>query len=114
MTLEIEVVSTKKKLTKSIIAQLLIASNNDLNAAISNPNRILGYVVINSQKWAIIQGILDWKKLHIDYDWRASQFNPCEAFSNKCYKRFETVEQRDEFVELYKQVVKLTTVHIYM
>ena len=70
--MEIELVTTKKKLTKSLIEQMLFANMEDLDMIELYPDRLLGYVVIKGEKVALVKGIDDWKKMHIQNDWKAS------------------------------------------
>lgn len=112
--MEIELVTTKKKLTLSLINQLLIANHEDLAMMMLYPERVLGYVVVKGEKWAIIQGVQDWKKLIIQHDWKAAKHSPIECVSKNRFLRFNTEEERTLFLERYAKLVELATVHIYI
>lgn len=113
--MEIELVTTKKKLTKSIIEQMLFANVEDLDMIDLYPDRVLGYVVIKGEKCAIVKGIDDWKKLYIQNDWKASTLGGnTECIFNNRYIRFPTPADRDKFLERYKVIREMATTHIYI
>ncbi len=110
--MEIEVVTTKKKLTKSIIDQLLLPTHEDLAIVTLYPERVLGYVVIKGEKIALIKGVDDWKKMNIQYQWKASSNSEC--ISGNRFLRFENDETRNLFLERYAKLLEVATVHIYI
>lgn len=113
--MEIEILTTKKKLSKSLINQFPHADQHDLHMALLNPNRIFGFVMLNNEKFAIMQGVRDYKKLSIEHNWKASISNEFECYSSNRYKIFENKEHRDLFLEQYHQIVKIALDnHIYL
>lgn len=112
--MEIELVTTKKKITKSLIDQTLVANHEDLAMMMLYPERVLGYVVIKGEKMAIIKGVDDWKKLSIQHQWKAANHSPTECVSKNRFIQLESVEMRTLFLERYAKLVELATTHIYL
>lgn len=112
--MEIELVTTNKKLTRTIIDQMLVATHADLAMMMLYPERVLGYVVIKGERLAIIKGVQDWKKLIIQHDWKAAKHSPIECVSKNRFLRFNNEEERTLFLEQYAKLVELATVHIYI
>lgn len=112
--MEIELVTTNKKLTRTIIDQMLVATHEDLAMMMLYPERVLGYVVIKGEKLAIIKGVDDWKKYPIDRNWKAANHSPTECVSKNRFLRLESVEMRTLFLERYAKLLEVATVHIYI
>lgn len=113
--MDIEITTTTKKLTKSLIDQMLFANLEDLAMMMLYPDRVLGYVVIKGEKVALIKGVDDWKKLYIQYPWKALRnADNTECVCKNRFLRFPSTEERDLFLERYTKLIELATVHIYV
>lgn len=114
MTIEIELVSTKKKLSKSLISQMKTASVEDLIMLEVYPDRVLGYIVEKNEKIAILQGTDDWKKLSIEFDYKASTIATTECIYRNRFIRFAGEAERDSFLKGYNLLRSLAKTHIYI
>lgn len=107
--MDIEILTTKKKLTKSVVAQLEEATLGDLEHALHVGK--IGYYVkglhgYKNARTGLIRGIVTWKvfplnawEKHGDKSIRLSPYQPSESFSS--------TEVRDKFFEVYHAVGKL-------
>lgn len=112
--MEIEVVTTKKKLSLALVKQMLPATLDDLAMVELYPDRVLGYVVIKNEKIALLKGVDDWKQLNISHDWIAAKHSAVECVSRNRFVRFENSDQRDLFLARYAALRGLATTHIYL
>ena len=105
--MEIEVITTKRKLTKSIVKQLNTATINDIKHFNSMPT--IGFYVRDlgakyQPRVAIFEGINRWVILEI-IDWRESQYGDRAVCKNR-YLDFKTVKERDSFLIEYDNLKK--------
>ena len=139
--MEIEILTTSKKLTTSLIKQMPLASSADILAAVDNPRMVLGWIAgqpfagAKSVNLALIKGITDWRLLPmiapavsqyseqyaVDsvkyiYDWRTKfvvkqTFDTHRSISHNFYSQ----KVRDEIVEGMKTIIRLAKGnHIYL
>ncbi|RDL44323.1 hypothetical protein DN730_07920 [Marinomonas piezotolerans] len=113
MSIEIEVITTKKKLNKSIVKQLKPASIGDMLQAV-NVNRE-GYHIRDlgsgyPSQVAVFKGINEWCILGLR-DWRSSGDLDISAKPLKgrgiSYRKFKTTEERDAWIEAYNNAKEL-------
>ena len=69
--MEIELVTTKKKLTASIVKQIPFASSLDKERLLDSPSNIYGYVTIGDNNYIIAKGQIDLIKIRVRY-WKTS------------------------------------------
>ena len=104
--MEIELLTTKKKLTKAIIRQLEHGTTGDIQSFISR--NYIGFYVRDmgkghTERLGLFEGTTGaWKKLNI-YSWRK---DTC-GFGLNCYgnrlKSFKNIKDRDEWLEDYNK-----------
>ena len=110
--MEIEIVTTKKKLTKSIISQMRGAGLEQLKNG-----KVLGYVIgvlKENYKAMIIEYESDYYIISCNYtkgESTAAMYRKIGKWSNKI--RFNNFEERDEFWEYYTKAVNQAK-HIYI
>lgn len=113
MSIEIEVITSKKKLSKSIVKQLEPASMGDMEYLASTIKK--GYYIRGlgkgySPRTAIFQGIgrwvianiIDWKRATPDADGTARH-----VYDNGRCKSFETTELCDRWWKAYTEMKEL-------
>ncbi len=103
--MEIEIITTKKKLSKSVIKQLETAKLTDIAHFNSMPT--IGYYVRDlgakyQPRVAIFEGINRWVILEL-VDWRESQYGDRAVCKNR-YLDFKTVAMRDQFLIEYNKL----------
>lgn len=113
--MEIEITTTKKKLTKALIDQMAVASLSEMKVAV-----VLGYV-LNVRKGTfktLIVKSLDKYRVVPVYDWskltgESGIYRRVKNFSTTV-KKFETEEIRDEWLSAYNELVAISTIQIYI
>lgn len=118
--MEIEIVTTKKKLSKSLVLQMKVANLEQMKYATQFPERMLGYVTNLSKdikQAIIIKGITDYYIIHA-IDWTLSGDTGLNARVGGYWTRnmqFPTVEKRTEWLDTYNYIVNFTKFnHIYL
>lgn len=114
LMMEIELITTKKKLSKSIVQQMPFANLEDLAMVELYPERVLGYIIDKNEKFAIIKGVNDWVRLVISYPWKAATHTPLECVNKNRFLRFGDEEMRDLFLKRFAIVHAIATTHIYL
>lgn len=114
--MDIEIITTKKKLTKSLISQMPYANIDDLEVLVSNPNLIYGYVLLNNTEILIGSNTKDYVRLDISVKWKAATHSPLECVCKNRFMRFVDQDTRDTFIKLFNQILELdnTKLHIYI
>lgn len=112
--MDIEIITTKNKLSKSIVKQLNPATVDDLNQVLEVSK--IGYYVRNlgkgyAPKVAVFQGINGWCLMNIR-DWEPLTERPfvtTSAFLGRGFnvKKFLTYEERDYWLERYNAAKEL-------
>ena len=111
---EIEVITTKKKLSKAVIKQLEPASLGDLRQVVSVSK--IGYYVRDlgkgySPRVAVFRGVGHWCVINLR-DWEAVGDKPmaqAKALGGRGFsiKKFPSVEQRDVWLSAYNDMKRL-------
>lgn len=114
--MEIEIVTTKKKLSQSLIKQMPVATVRDMNFILTTTASIYGYVSLKEADFAICKGNFDWVKVDISIVYYKSTSNPLTlTTSYNTYKEFNTQEERDLFFVQVNQIKMLAkSNHIYL
>lgn len=106
--MEIEILTTKKKLTKSIIKQLETGTTGDMQA-FTGSQMTRGFYVRGlgkgfTEKVGIFEGIAGvWKSLLI-YKWEADDDDNKAIYRYICTRAsFGSESERDEWLELYSE-----------
>lgn len=116
MSIEIELVTTKKKLSKSVVNQMEMVNIVDFNLIdMKDYDTVLGYYIDKNERIAIVKVVNDYKRVVLR-DWKptASTVRP-ELYCNNMYWSFESYELRTTIYTMYnrlKQRALLT--HIYL
>lgn len=112
--MNIEIITTKKKISKSIIRQLEPASINDINHFNSMPT--IGYYVRDlgakfPPKVALFEGINGWKIIGLR-DWKPAGSNRIECNARDMGVRGTSVKtigeqiDRDDYLDAYNEMKK--------
>ena len=114
--MNIEILTTKKKLTKSIIKQLKPATFSDMRHAISFDRSIcVGYHIRGlpgpSNKIGLFMGVNEWCVFDI-LDWKKCKTMTAISASNPkgegdFIRRYETKEELDMFISTYDKIKDL-------
>jgi hypothetical protein len=115
--MEIEIITTKKKLSKSLVNQMLWLTINDVHITEKyDYNYVLGFYVDKGLKIAIVKVIDEYKRITL-YNWHISKTST--DFNLYCQGnrviRFDDSITRDSYFEKYtklKEVAEKT--HIYI
>lgn len=111
--MEIEVITTKKRLTKSVVKQLNTATEDDFNHLVNVTKK--GFYIIGlgkgySYKTALFYGLNRWCTLSIR-DWRSvidrPELNASTGGKWTTVKSFSSIPNRDSWFYAYNDVVKL-------
>lgn len=105
--LELEIITTKKKISKSIIKQLEPAELSDIKYF--NTMSTLGYYVRDlgskyPERVGLFQGVNGWKIMSL-FDWDVSIYDTRVIFKNR-YKDFKDKQERDDWLEEYNKIKK--------
>ena len=124
--MEIEVITTKRKLTSSILNQIEEATVQEMRNALWTEGGILGYINppnVGKQRVFLINPAPQVYKLVTNYDWSKGIEHETTAYG-KSYsgkvvatvkKQFKDKQSRDEFVRLFKEVKMIALMnHIYV
>lgn len=124
--MEIEIITTKKKLTQALLAQIEEAKITEMKAALAASEGILGYINPSTKKKHrvfLINPAPNVYKVVTNLDWSKGSIDETVAYgktysgsvSASCKKQFKDRESRDEFIQLFKEV-KLIALqkHIYV
>ena len=106
-SMEIEILTTKKKLSKSIIKQMKPADISDMNYFLTMPSN--GFFVRNIDKnlgdVLIFEGINTWCVIsRLDY---STSIHDRKLMVDNGYRSFESKEKRDKWLESYNKVKHL-------
>lgn len=107
--MEIELITTKKKLTKSVIQQLDYANTADFNYLTTTQGLILGYINLPDERVFLVKTINGYKKIR-SLNWKAGLLSTEACADDKGFgrlKRFETSEQRDDFLKMYREIKRI-------
>ena len=115
--MEIEVLTTKKKLTKSIVKQLKPATLSDMRHALSFHKTIqIGYHIrgLNgsaSLKTGLFMGVNEWCIVEL-FEWKPSTSMTAITARNpngrgEFIRRYETIGERDAFISAYNDIKDL-------
>ena len=120
--MQIEIITTKKKLTKSLVSQMLVASSYTISLALEQ-NNVLGYVTgchEQTSEIALIKGVNDYYAVPM-YAWKPSGDNEAYVVVGHGKKRgtktkaFDSKEKRDEFLADMKRLAfVMRGNHIYL
>lgn len=123
--MEIEIVTTKKKLSKSIINQMLLSMSADtIKYAVDN-NTVIGTIYNARKPYSAVALVkdsdADYKLVPliplVQYEGNpASEIKPSVVYKNRSYrKEFETVADMHQFMLYYEQLItKAKETHIYV
>lgn len=123
--MEIEIITTKKKLTKSIINQMHMAGIGAMNFATSfspeiTHKYILGLLVgcrKGCHEVILLKNVNDYSVLRVE-PWEKTEGSPSiEYYTGRAtrLKKFKTFELRDQWFDLYQKCVKFGKKnHIYI
>lgn len=118
--MEIEIVTTKKKLSKSLVLQMKSANLEQMKYAVQFPHLMLGYVTNLSKdinQAIIIKGTTDYYIVPV-IDWTLSGDTGLNARLGGYWnrnKQFPSEEKRTEWLDVYNSIVKFTKhSHIYL
>ena len=114
--MEIEIITTRKKLTKAIVKQLEPAKLGDLNYVVSTIKRgfyIRGLGKMYAPRVAVFEGINKWCIISIR-DWKPVGSTPraeSPSLSGRgvSVKSFDSVELRDMWLDAYNEMKSLCT-----
>lgn len=114
MSFEIELIVAKKKLTKTILAQIPIASFADKKFLLEQPANIYGFVTLNAVDYILGKAEKDLVKIRVRV-WRDSKPESKElTATGGFYLTFHTVEAKKAWLENHEQILELgRKVHIY-
>lgn len=118
--MEIEILTTKKKLSKSLVLQMKSANLEQMKYAVQFPHLMLGYVTNLSKdinQAIIIKGTTDYYIIPV-IDWTLSGDTGLNARLGGYWnrnKQFPSEEERTEWLDVYNSIVKFTKYsHIYL
>jgi hypothetical protein len=113
--MEIELVTTKKKLTASIIKQIPFASSLEKELLLEHPSKIYGYVTLTDGDYILAKGREDLVKIRAK-DWKANSDPSSTYLSHKNeIMAFKSTEVRNRWLEVYNKILKLgKQTHIYL
>ena len=123
--MEIEIVTTKKKISKSLINQMPIATIGDMEFCLSHGDPIHSHYILglligcrkDCREAILIKKINDYAIIKVA-PWLKSLNDDCvwyKAGSASVQKKFKTREMRDRWFELYEKCVKIgRKTHIYI
>ena len=110
--MKIEIITTKKKLTKAIVKQLEPATHGDIHHFNNMPK--IGYYVRDlgpkfTDRVAVFEGINGWKTLPL-LKWTPSRSYKCRIFSGNRFKDYDTQDEADNEADklntLYNKCIK--------
>ena len=117
--MKIEIMTTKRKLTKNILNQIPSATLEDMKTGTllgfilnSRENHYKVILIKNNSKYSVLP-IHIWKKI----DWDSSVHKNCiyrYEPKRSVYKKFESKEKRDEWFEVYRKIKILPLEQIYI
>ena len=111
--MQIEIVTTKKKLTASLVMQMPVMSYHDANYIVSTQASILGYVTIKNKNYAICKNCVDYIRLDISSDWYQGK-DKFAMFNNSHYE-FPSEDIKNEWLDNFKQIKRQAKYeHIYL
>jgi len=115
--MEIEIITTKKKLTATILNQLETARVSEMQEALSSPEKILGYInsstlETNKARIFLIHVAPQTYKLIPNYNWERATQDDLVSYGKLggkvCMKKsFKSKESRDRFVEIFREIKQI-------
>jgi len=113
--MEIELITTKKKLTASTVKQIPFATQSDKEWIVETANNILGYVYVSGHNYIICRGKQDYVKIWaVNWKKGSSSESICLYYKNT-YRKFESVEARDSWLAVHNKILEQgKLVHIYL
>jgi len=117
--MQLELITAKRKLTKSIVLQMEYATFPTLVHAVAH-NSVLGYAQLPKITYYIVKGVNDYYKIP-KRAWKVSYIHPTgdypearKLYAGNVSKTFASSEDRDIYLENYKQLEHLGRLHIYL
>ena len=113
--MEIEIITTKRKLTQSIIKQMPFASLEELRNCSNVPELVYGYVVCGKAEFALLKGmkgavkssLLKWK--------RPGNANSTTLYSGNYTRTFNTTGEMEAELNIRNTVYEIARqTHIYI
>lgn len=115
--MDIEIITTKKKLTTTILNQLEETRVSDMQLLLAEPERILGYINPatarkNKVRVFLVNTAPNTYKLISNYNWEKSVSDDITSFGKfagrVCIKKtFKDRQSRDSFVEMFKAIKEI-------
>ena len=111
--MEIEVITTKRKLSKAIVNQMERVTFEDLVNIQYSVECVLGYMKLIDGRKILLQIGSEYKILPVR-DWKANSISNI-ASAEGVSTRFNSEEDRDLFLKLYQRIYNIAMhIHIYL
>lgn len=115
--MELEIITTKKKLTTTILNQLETARVSEMQEVLASPEKILGYINPSASRTNKVRVFLvhtapQTYKLIQNYNWEKSEHDDLISYGKfagrVCIKKpFKDKASRDRFVEMFRQIKQI-------
>lgn len=113
--MEIELITTKKKLTASIVKQIPFAVSLERELLLEHPSKIYGYVTLTDGDYIIAKGREDLVKIKMSI-WKVnSDPSSTYLFHKNRSIAFTSTESRDRWLEVHNEILRIgKQTHIYL